>query len=289
MTQRIYIILCMLLMAFGSGASTLKYNIVDTPEDKVFIERSLREATIVSSNDNLVLTFARKFLGRPYVAHTLEVADPESLVVDTRRLDCTTLVENVTALTLCSLSGKNTYDDYIEQLASLRYRGGRLDGYVSRLHYFTEWIDDNQKRGWVSEVQSTKPPFLSVQTIDVWYMGRNQDKYIMLQKHPEFVETIRAQESMIKGKKYRYIPKTAIKDTSEMRNTVFDGDIIAITCNTPGLDIAHLGFAVWKKDGLHLLNASMKHKKVVEEPMLLHDYLMKHKSFTGIRVVRISK
>jgi hypothetical protein len=70
---------------------------------------------------------------------------------------------------------------------------------------------------------------------------------------------------------------------------VKDGDILAITCNKKGLDIAHLGFAVWRKDGLHLLNASMLHKKVVEESMTLWQYMQKHKTFTGIRVIRIKE
>ena len=39
------------------------------------------------------LWFARQFLGVPYVAHTLELNDKEQLVVNTRELDCTTLVE----------------------------------------------------------------------------------------------------------------------------------------------------------------------------------------------------
>jgi hypothetical protein len=74
-----------------------------------------------------------------------------------------------------------------------------------------------------------------------------------------------------------------------MRQAVRDGDIIAITCSKPGLDIAHLGFAVWRDDGLHLLNASQLHKRVVEEPMLLGQYLQKHPSHTGIRIVRIER
>ena len=57
--------------------------------------------------------------------------------------------------------------------------------------------------------------------------------------------------------------------------------------NKAGLDIAHLGFAVWRADGLHLLNASQLHKKVVEEPMTLYRYMQQHPTFTGIRVVRI--
>ena len=72
-----------------------------------------------------------------------------------------------------------------------------------------------------------------------------------------------------------------------MRKAVKNGDIIAITCKKKGLDIAHLGFAVWKKDGLHLLNASQIHKKVVLEPMTLGKYLSSHPSHTGIRIIEI--
>ena len=54
-------------------------------------------------------------------------------------------------------------------------------------------------------------------------------------------------------------------------------------------DIAHLGFAVWKDGKLHLLNASMLHKKVVEEPMTLYQYLQQHSTHTGIRIIRILK
>ena len=55
-----------------------------------------------------------------------------------------------------------------------------------------------------------------------------------------------------------------------------------------GLDVSHVGFAVWGKDGrLHLLNASSIHKKVILEPMTLYQYMQKHPSQTGIRVIRL--
>ena len=69
--------------------------------DSLTICRLLDEAHGLPRTTNFPLFFARKFLGVPYVAHTLEVNDSEQLVVNTRQLDCTTLVETVTALTLC--------------------------------------------------------------------------------------------------------------------------------------------------------------------------------------------
>ena len=249
----------------------------------------LAEASKLKKNENTTLFFARKFLGIPYVAHTLEVNDDEQLVVNTRQLDCTTFVETVTALTLCVQQQKFSYEDYCRNLRSMRYRQGRIYRYSSRLHYFTDWIVTNQKTGIVTEIQKPNPPFSSVQTVKVDYMSSHPQSYKALKAHPEYVDEIRKAEQALSGKKFRYIPKSHVTDSKTMREAVHDGDIIAITCNKAGLDIAHLGFAVWRKDGLHLLNASQIHKKVVEEPMTLRKYLSKHPSHTGIRIIRINK
>jgi hypothetical protein len=45
---------------------------------------------------------------------------------------------------------------------------------------------------------------------------------------------------------------------------------------------------VWRRDGLHLLNASQLHHRVVEEPMTLDKYLKKHPTHTGIRIIRLN-
>lgn len=233
------------------------------------------------------LFFARKFIGVPYVAHTLERQGEEQLVVNLAQLDCTTLVETVAALTLCAESGKTSYDDYERILTTLRYRQGNLDGYVSRLHYFTDWIIDNEELGLVEERQSPNPPFTAIQKVKVSYMSTHPSAYSALKAHPEWVKPIAKTEQALNGKTFRYIPKAKVANTKAMREAVKDGDIIAITCNKKGLDIAHLGFAVWRKDGLHLLNASSIHKKVIEEPMTLRQYLAKHPSHTGIRIIKL--
>ena len=223
----------------------------------------------------------------PYVAHTLEVSDNEQLVVNTRQLDCTTLVETVTALKLCNDRGQRTWADYVRMLTMLRYRQGVLDGYPSRLHYFSDWIRDKVQMQLVNDIQQPNPPFSAVQTVNVNYMSTHPEAYKALKANAALVPLIRQQEQSLSGLKARYIPKSAVRNTKLLRSVIKDGDIIAITCNKAGLDIAHLGFAVWRKDGLHLLNASMLHKKVVEEPMTLYRYLQKHKTFTGIRILRI--
>ena len=253
--------------------------------DSIKICQLLQEASRHASP----LWFARQFLGVPYVAHTLEVNDKEQLVVNTRGLDCTTLVETVTALTLCVERGQRSWDDYLNMLRSLRYRDGVLNGYPSRLHYFSDWIVNKEAMGYVTEVQEPNPPFTAEQVLDINFMSQHPQMYVSLTAHPEQTDMIRQQEEKLTGKAFRYIPKSALLNTRLLRSVIKDGDIIAITCNKKGLDIAHLGFAMWKNDGLHFLHASYLRKKVVEEPQTLYRYLQKQPSHTGIRIVRLKR
>ena len=252
--------------------------------DSLKICQLLRQA----NRETSVLWLARQFLGVPYVAHTLEVNDDERLVINTRQLDCTTLVETVAALKLCTQAGKHGFADYLNALRQLRYRQGRMAGYPSRLHYFTDWIRDKVAMQLVTDIQQPNPPFSAVQTVNVDYMSMHTSAYKALKANAALVPEIRAAEQSLTGMKVRYIPKRSLRNSALLRKVIKDGDILAITCNKKGLDIAHLGFAVWRSNGLHLLNASMIHKKVIEEPMTLYQYMQKHKTHTGIRVVRIN-
>ena len=278
MKRLISSLLLLLAVACGLNAKTTY-----TRVDSLTVVRLLSEAPGADP-----LWLASQLKGRPYVAHTLEVNDREQHVVNTRQLDCTTLVETVAALAICIKEKKRDFCSFCQVLRVLRYRDGRIDGYPSRLHYFTDWIEDNARMGLVKEVSSEGRPFTAVQTVSVSFMSRHPEAYKALKARPELVKVIARQEKQLTGRRYRYIPKEAVKDTKALREAVKDGDILAITTSKQGLDIAHLGFAVWRKNGLHLLNASQLHKKVVEEPMTLGQYLAKHPSFTGIRVVRLN-
>lgn len=277
--KRLIIYIIGIMLVVGASAQTT-YQRADSLKICQLLSQSNRETT--------VLTLARQFLGVPYVAHTLEVNDDERLVVNTRQLDCTTFVETVTALKLCAQVGKKSFVDYLDVLRQLRYRQGRMAGYPSRLHYFSDWIRDKSQMQFVTEIQEPNLPFSALQTVRVSYMSTHPNAYKALQANATLIPEIRAQEQSLTGLKARYIPKRLLRNKALLRKAVQDGDILAITCNKPGLDIAHLGFAVWRNDGLHLLNASMLHKKVVEEPMTLYQYMQRHKTHTGIRVLRIN-
>ena len=94
-------------------------------------------------------------------------------------------------------------------------------------------------------------------------------------------------EKELNGKTFRYIPKQTLANTSVYRNTIRDGDIIAIVTEKKGLDTSHIGIAVWHKNGLHMLHASLLQRKVVEDVKTLRAYMLGQKSQLGIRIVRI--
>lgn len=257
-----------------------------TTADSACVVKLLASSDVPKEQGRDVLYFARKFLGLPYVAHTLELfPDDERLVLNTRELDCTTYVDVVVALTLCHRRGETTFAQYVHQLHQQRYWDGKCDGYPSRIHYFSDWIRDNSRLGYASEVQAPRPPFSAIQTVKVNYMTQHPKQYVSLDRHPEYLPTIARQERELTGKKFRYIPTAQLLNTETVRGAVHDGDIIGIVTQAPGLDIAHLGIAVWHDDGLHMIDASSLQKKVVEETITLKQYLQRRKNALGIRVI----
>lgn len=280
--------LCMMMTA---AAQQPQYMQEDSLRVMNLIQSAIEDTLAYPTAGQMMLRIGRAIeaMNVPYVAHTLEPNDKERLIVNLRELDCTTFVETVTALTLCVRSHRTTFEDYCRVLQKIRYWQGRPPQYVRRLHYFTSWIEDNTTMDFVREIQGPNPPFTAVQTVQAHYMTQHPDKYRMLTVNPQDIPMIREMEQRIEGKKYRYIPQQQLFNNRLLRNTVHDGDIIVIITNKEGLDTQHLGIAAWHSDGLHLLNASSIHHKVIEEPMTLRQYLFKHPSMPGIRIVRVNE
>lgn len=261
-------------------------------KDSTKIVALLKEAKSLSSKQNDVLFFAKKFIGIPYGAATLEVSDTERLTLNLDLLDCTTFVDVVTALTLCHRNGRTTFADFCRYLTRIRYDGGRIEGYPSRNHYYTSWILNAEAQGLVHEIRPADcpnvSPFTASQRLNINYMSQHSEQYAALKKHPELIPQIHKTEKMLTGRTVRYIPKKALNGSKYLLDFIHDGDILAMVTKKPGLDVSHLGFAVWGTDGkLHLLNASSLRKKVVLESRTLYSYCNSQSSQLGIRVIRI--
>ncbi|MGN0068180.1 MAG: N-acetylmuramoyl-L-alanine amidase-like domain-containing protein [Prevotella sp.] len=261
------------------SAQSVSYSETDSLKAVELIRLAMRQ------DGNGILYLARQLREVPYVGKTLEVNCQERLVINLQELDCTTFVENVLALYQCVLEKDDSFERFCHHLQRIRYADGHVD-YTSRLHYFSHWIEDNSAKGIVEEQTSVQPPFTARQTINVHYMSTYPEKYPALMNDSSKIMEICKMENRINGKTIRYIPQEAVKNSAMMRQTVKDGDILAIVTNKKGLDISHVGFAVWKKDGLHMIHASSTYHKVIEDSLTMGTYLRKHASQIGLRVVR---
>lgn len=253
--------------------------------DSIKVEKWISEARTLPMDSCRTLHFAKKMLGVPYVAGTLDGNDEELFVVHFDKLDCTTFVETVLALAITEKQCQgNAFTNFKKALMFVRYRDGKLDGYASRLHYFSDWIKDNERKGILREVTSESS---SAERKELWldFMSTHSSSYLPMTKDTSLVQQIATQEKAWQGVEVSYLPKDKLNlSSSELK--IKNGDILAITTNIKGLDVVHVGFAFWKGEELHMLHASSVANKVIEDPLSLYEYSKNKKAHTGVRAIR---
>ena len=279
------VVMCVLLagISFCSAAverGDVRYSQkdVDKFEEVMALTAGDREAPM----SELVVKIAKHYLGTPYVAGTLEI-EPEQLTVNMAETDCILFVEMCVALALTAKDAEPSFDKYLDNLASLRYRDGIVDGYTSRLHYTSEWIAQGERRGVFKEVTSDCGGRPIAQKFN--FMSTHPASYKQLKDSPDDVAKMRRIEQALEAQDYCYIPKA---DLPRCIKDIRSGDIIAFCSTVAGLDIAHIGIALRDGDTLTFIHASTTAKKVIINPQPLVTYINGVKSQSGLRVIRLT-
>lgn len=234
------------------------------------------------NTQNRITEIALFFLETPYVASTLEIEGDEQLVINLREMDCTTFVEYVLALALCTANEQDNFNGFARQLANIRYYNGIINSYPSRLHYFSDWLMNNQQKGILKIVSDSigDAPL----KLDINFMSSHAHLYKQL-INEQFLEDVKAREAQISNYQMKFIPKERI---DKIEHLIRDGDVIALVTNVKGLDVSHVGFAIYQNGHLHLIHASSTEKKVVITNEPLQQYLMPQKRIDGILVGRVN-
>lgn len=237
----------------------------------------------ITEANALVEFYARRLLGTPYVAHTLE-ADQEVLTINVHELDCLTFIETLYALTRATLAGRYSWRDYAANIENVRYRGGTMGDYSSRIHYMSEWIIDNHVRGNLVEITPDLPHAdYMVKNID--YMTHHTDSYRQLKDDSVMVEKIRHFE--LRNHRFPYLKRAWLNDKA-VKAALRSGDFVSLVTKAEGLDVSHNGIIVIDDKGdPYLLDASMSGGKVMLESKPLYKYLEHSKTNIGIRVYRM--
>ena len=139
-------------------------------------------------------------------------------------------------------------------LQKIRYRDGIINGYTSRLHYFSEWIQEGEKNKFITDItalEATDSMYIALS-----YMSTHPQYYKHLSNSSQNREEIAEVEKSISGTIIKWLPEQKLP--TEGLPWIKNGDIIALTVGIYGLDVSHVGFAIYQGGQLHLLHADRK-------------------------------
>ena len=278
-----------LLMFFAYVMITVNLNAQQLalyhPEDQQIFNEYLEYIKPWKSDSNEIILekTAMFFLETPYVAHTLEVTDSETLIVNLREFDCFTYVETVLALYLTVKSDLPALDTFARNLQSIRYRDGEIAGYPSRLHYTSDWLYNNEQSGLLKNISGDIGGVREDKRID--FMSAHRDSYKHLKTDDEMLERIKVAEDNINSRGgFMYLPKANIAIAAPM---IPHMAMIGFTTTVEGLDTTHVGFAFHTDEGMTFIHASSIENKIVIDESLLSDYCNSRNSCTGVIVAEV--
>ncbi|MDF2043459.1 MULTISPECIES: DUF1460 domain-containing protein [unclassified Pantoea] len=200
------------------------------------------------------------FLGTPYQPDTLigSPETPEALVINFNGVDCFTLLDYVQAL-----SRSQDRASFEANLVRTRYAGGEVS-YLKRRHFFSDWFAESPRNA--TDITRTLSPDAVT---------------VVKQLNREVSGKERLPGLGVVPRRITYIPARAI--TSQVLKQIQTGDYIGVYTNAQGLDVSHVGIAVWHDGRLWFRNASSLaiNRKVVDTPF--REYM---RSKPGIIVLR---
>ncbi len=235
-----------------------------------------------------VARIGETFVGTAYLPQTLDPPGPERVVINLRALDCVTFVENMLALAhFVTAAPRDVLDrpelamqGYQELITGIRYREGRLADYPSRLHYFSEWLSDNERKGLLELVTEELGGVVDAEPIG--FMTNHRDAYRQLAAPAVYDEVGRMERRLSEARRY-YVPEGELGAVASRIRT---GDVIAATSTLAGLDVAHTGIALWRDGTLHLMHAPLVGESVQISRQTLPERLLGISSQDGVMVAR---
>jgi hypothetical protein len=208
-------------------------------------------------------------------------SDPEPLTLSLTRFDCVTLVEACLAVARASASGAASWEGFGREVERMRYRGGLRRGYASRLHYFSEWIEDGERCGLVKDlgrklggVEDERP---------LRFMTSHRDSYPALADDAVFREIGEIERRLDDSLRY-VVPTGRIPEVADGIET---GDVLAFATGIEGLDVTHSAFA-YRDDAntLRVLHAPLSGGVVEVTARTLPEYVAAIRRSTGVLVAR---
>lgn len=261
-----------------------KVSVLPKTEDGAKFQRVMRYAITQQLYQRplpeIMQAIAQQFLRTPYQAHLLDESNQETLFVSLNAFDCVMFVETVVAMARGVAVQDYSYQTFVDHLRDERYRDAQMKGYCSRLHYFSEWIANNQKRGTVQDMTR----YLGGVKLHKQLNFMSQHWY----SYPEFVRSdtnhkcVVAMEARLSERVIDYIPQNRIRS---LYTQLQPGDIIGVATDINGLDVTHTGLVYRDPNGnIGFIHASPN--EVVKISPDLQTYVNEIKHRVGILLAR---
>lgn len=244
----------------------------------------------------LTAEIGKMFLGTPYKPGTLEGIPEGPCRYDFGGVDCVTFYEYSYALAAAvkrHYPRKPTFDDFCKEISLIRYKktGYGDDStyadtllYSDRLHYSSEWIFYNLKRGLFRDVTpvSARKAFRP----EVFFMSTHREKYpAPLAEDDAILNNIIKNEKFISEQTLFFVPE---EDIAGIENELQNGDIVFITSAVEGLDYNHTGIIIVSEDStrriMHASSSKGIRKVIIGKR--ISEYVKSGKRHTGITVLR---
>lgn len=254
------------------------------PEDVARFEKIVQYAKQQNLPDRpigeIVQAIADNFLGQPYAEGLLDKSGAEKLTVTLNKFDCVLFVETVLAIARGVAVKDYDYQNFVNRIEEQRYLNGKMNGYCSRLHYFSEWINDNQKRQTVENITTQLGGVPMNKQLN--FMSQHRSSYPQMVKDEATYQCIVGIEADLAKTTVNYIPTNLIKS---IYSQLKPGDIVAVATDVKGLDVTHTGLVYRNADGnMGLIHASPAGQVTVAYD--LHRYINRVESAIGIVVAR---
>ncbi|MEG4491199.1 N-acetylmuramoyl-L-alanine amidase-like domain-containing protein [Microcoleus sp. D3_18_C4] len=272
------------VLARGSDSNNTERETVAQPQDIARFEKVVQYAKQQNLHDRsigeIVQAIADNFQGSPYAAGLLDKSGEEKLLITLNKFDCVLFVETVLAIARGVAVQDYDYQNFVNRIEQQRYLNGKINGYCSRLHYFSEWINDNQKRQTVENITAELGGVPMNKTLN--FMSQHRSSYPQMVKDEATYQCIVRQEADLAKTTVNYIPTNQIK---RVYSQLKPGDIVAVATDVKGLDVTHTGLVYRNADG----NMGLIHASPAGEVTVAYDlqrYISRVESAIGIVVAR---
>ncbi|MBA5727319.1 N-acetylmuramoyl-L-alanine amidase-like domain-containing protein [Bombella mellum] len=232
------------------------------------------------SRQERIVLISQAMKGTPYLAQPLigSATVPEELVLSWRGVNCMTFVEIVLAASL-----SQDVEQFIHALIATRYSHHHVT-FRERRHFLSDWLHGT--------------PVLCHDLSPDFPYARHVEKTLNLKlpssdqngpASPERPQATAHEARTPPTGTDRYLPDLPLRKrlitylptqpflndlkAGGIHGRIRNGDVIGIYSPLPGLDVFHIGLAIWQNHGLYFRNASSlpEHRYVVDSP--LDDYV----------------